>query len=332
MDTTIFYFFINESQDRYNALALTYSHRLVIFLREYNSNMTKSTQVRFFIIGMQIASKLPRSMIIIIAKILMAIGYLFASGSRKIIRKNLMYCQSRRLSYNTFKTFMNYAVYLSDLLRIPVIDMSHLKDLVEVKGLQNLDETLALNRGVILTTAHLGNWDLAGVYVASLGYPLTAVVEEIPELSEFYNSLRTKTGMQTLFMRERDEMTKAIKNKRILVLVGDRDLTGRGIPVKFLNGEKPIPRGLASFSIKYNVPIIFGYFVMEKNNNKIYKAEISKPIFPDNRTFEELSQMIADQLSECIKQYPTQWLVFRDEWLNPIHYKVANSEEKCGAK
>jgi KDO2-lipid IV(A) lauroyltransferase len=277
--------------------------------------MKRSSQIHFFVLGMRIASKLPRPVIIVIAKIIVTIGYLFARDSRKTIRKNLMYCQSKRLTYNTYKTFINYAVYLTDLLRIPVININNLKDSVEVKGLENLNATLALNRGVILTTAHIGNWDLAGVYVASLGYPLTAVVEEIPQLSEFYNALRTKTGMQTIFMREREEMTNAIENKRILVLVGDRDLTGRGIPVKFLNGEKPIPRGLAAFSIKYNVPIIFGYFVMEKKNHKIYKAEISKPIFPDNRSFEELSQMIADQLSEYIKKYPNQWLVFRDEWL-----------------
>jgi KDO2-lipid IV(A) lauroyltransferase len=194
--------------------------------------------------------------------------------------------------------------------------MSELKSMVDIKGIENLDTGLASNRGAILMTAHIGNWDLAGVYVASLGYPLTAVVEEIPELSDFYNFLRTRTGMKTVFMREKDKMISALKNNRILVLLGDRDLTNRGIPVKFLSGEKAIPRGPAAFAIKYNVPIIFGYFVMEKSKNNLYKAEISKPIFPENRSFDELTQIIADRLSEYINLYPTQWFVFKDEWLN----------------
>jgi KDO2-lipid IV(A) lauroyltransferase len=278
--------------------------------------MTKSAKIYLFILGMRIATILPRALTVILAKNLMSIGYLFAEGSRKTIKKNLSYCQQKRLSDNTYKTFINYAVYLSDLLRIPVFDMSELKSMVDIKGIENLDTGLASNRGAILMTAHIGNWDLAGVYVASLGYPLTAVVEEIPELSDFYNFLRTRTGMKTVFMREKDKMISALKNNRILVLLGDRDLTNRGIPVKFLSGEKAIPRGPAAFAIKYNVPIIFGYFVMEKSKNNLYKAEISKPIFPENRSFDELTQIIADRLSEYINLYPTQWFVFKDEWLN----------------
>jgi KDO2-lipid IV(A) lauroyltransferase len=211
----------------------------------------------------------------------------------------------------------NYAVCMSDKLRIPVFDKDTLKNMVESKGFENLSKALALNRGAILITGHIGNWDLAGVYVASLGYPLTAVVEEIPGLSDFYNFLRTSTGMETVFMREKDKMITALKNNRILVLLGDRDLSGRGITVKFLSGEKTVPRGPAAFALKYNAPIMFGYFVLNNDKTKLYKVEISEPIFPENRSFEELSQIIADRLSDYVSQFPTQWFVFRDEWINP---------------
>jgi len=276
--------------------------------------MSKSAYVYLFHLGMRFSTMLPRTLVINIAKILAGLGFLLAGKARKVIKKNLMHCNQKKYSYNTFKTIANYAVYLSDLFRIPVYDKDTLLNIVNVKGTENLDKALKLNRGVILITAHVGNWDLAGVYVASLGYPLTAVVEEIPELSDFYNFLRTRTGMETVFMRERDKMITALRNNRILVLLGDRDLTNRGIPVKFLSGEKSIPRGPAAFAIKYNVPIIFGYFVLNDNRKNSYIAEISEPIFPEDRSFEELSQIIANRLGEYIGRFPTQWFVFRDEW------------------
>lgn len=278
--------------------------------------MTKSFQVYMFNLGVSIAELLPRSITILIAKILALLGFLVAKNSRQIVRKNLMYCNQTEFSYNTFRTISNYAVCLFDKLRIPIFDYEVLKKMVDVSGTSNFDKALSFNRGAILITAHLGNWDLAGVYVSYLGYPLTAVVEEIPGLSDFYNFLRTRTGMETVFMRERDKMTEALTKNRILVLLGDRDLTGRGIPVKFLSGEKKLPRGPAAFALKYDVPILFAYFVLNNDKKKPYKIEISGLIFPENQTQEELTQLIADRLSDCVSKFPLQWFVFKDEWLN----------------
>jgi lauroyl/myristoyl acyltransferase len=278
--------------------------------------MTKSFQIYMFHLGVRIIELLPRSMTILIAKILALIGFLTAKKSRQIVKKNLMYCNQTEFSYNTFKTISNYAVCLTDKLRIPIFDYEMLKKMVDVSGESNFDKALSLNRGVILITAHLGNWDLAGVYVSYLGYPLTAVVEEIPGLSDFYNFLRTRTGMETVFMREREKMNEVLTKNRILVLLGDRDLTGRGIPVKFLSGEKKLPRGPAAFALKYSVPILFGYFVLNDSQNKLYKVEISEPIFPENQSLEELTQLIADRLSDYVSKFPLQWFVFKDEWLN----------------
>ena len=279
--------------------------------------MKKRFQTQIFNLGMRIATIFPRSVAITIAKIILTVGFLFIPKVRAVIRKNLTYTKQKNSLGDTLKTFHNYAVYIVDLLRIPIFDKDSFKDKVEAKGLENLDKALAFNRGVVLITGHLGNWDLAGVYIASLGYPLTAVVEEIPGLSDFYNFLRSSTGMETVFMRERDKMIASLGNNRILALLGDRDLTGRGLKVKFLSGAKNVPRGTSSFALKYNTVINFGYFVLnpDKKSKKLYKVEISEPFIPQNETHEELLQIIADRLSNYIRQYPTQWLVFRDEWI-----------------
>jgi len=278
--------------------------------------MKSTVQVKIFYLGVRVVEILPRPITIIIAKILAIIGYPLSKNTRNVTRKNLMYCNQTEFSYNTIKTISNYTICLADKLRIPTLDFNTLQGIVETVHIENLDKTLAYNRGAVLITGHIGNWDLGGVFLASLGYPLTAVVEEIPGLSDFYNFLRTSTGMETVFMRERGKMSGALNNNRMLVLLGDRDLTGRGVKVKFLSGEKLLPRGPAAFAIKHNAPIVFAFFVLNDNKRKPYRIEISEPVFPENRTFEELTQVVADKLSEYINKYPTQWFVFKDEWLN----------------
>jgi KDO2-lipid IV(A) lauroyltransferase len=283
--------------------------------------MNKSIRLNLFPLGMKIASVFPRDVTVTIVRILVMIDFLMNRKQIAAIRKNLFFLGKKRTVFSTFKTIYNYGTCVADLLRIPVFNRDNLKNKVEVSGLQNLLKGLELKRGVILVTGHIGNWDLGGVYLASLGYPLTAVVEEVPGLSDFFNYLRTKTGMETIFMRERDKMITALKNNRILVLLGDRDLTGHGMRAKFINGERAIPQGIAAFAAKYKAPLIFGYFALNNNKDKYYKAYISEPIVPYNHTHGQLIQIIADQLANYVGQLPTQWFVFRDEWINPALLK-----------
>jgi len=265
--------------------------------------------------GRKLACLLPRSIALVMTKIYVAIRFLNAKREKQIIKKNLSYCGIESSSYNVFRTFVNYGICLMDLFRVPVYDRKNLEKMVEFKGSENLTNALQLNRGVILITGHIGNWDLGGVYLASQGFGLSAVVEDIPRLSDFYNFLRSRTGMKTIFMKEIDQMILALKKNEILVLLGDRDLTGSGLRVKFLGGEKSLPRGPATFAIKYKTPIVFASFTLNEGQ-KPYQLVISEPIISSKETQVELTQIIANRLSDYIRQYPTQWFVFEDEWLN----------------
>ncbi len=324
---------------RWLCLYLSYSLTKIMSYRAY---------VYLFHLGIKIACLLPRSIVVLIAKTLALFRFFQAKKERAIVKKNLLMCGVNPNWRNVLKNFTNYAICLADAFRSLIYSAdikeksnsicgqnrsTYLEKRVEVKGLKHLDQVLKLNQGAILVTAHLGNWDLAGVFLAGLGYRLTAVAEEIPGLSRVYNLIRTRTGMEIVFIREKEKMVSALKNNRVLVLLADRDLTGRGQLVNFLYGKKRIPRGPAAFAIKYQAPIIFGYFVLNqtkeqiyqaelsestspknKKPKKIYYAEISEPIFPKTENQEELLQLIADKLSEYIKRYPEQWFVYRDEW------------------
>jgi len=271
--------------------------------------------------GQKLACVLPRSLAISVAKVDVVWRFLRKKREKQVVKKNLRYCGIKDSNRNVFKTFFNYGISLTDTFRSLNYDNASLEKMVEFNGRENLSQALKLNRGVILITAHLGNWNLAGIYLASLGYPVTAVVEEIPGLSDIFNRIRSRTGMEIVYVREKDRMYRALENNRILALLGDRDLTGRGLRVKFLDGEKTVPRGTAAFALKYKAPICFGRFVLtkDKEGKKIYQAEISEPLIPKGETQGELLQVIADRLSNYVRQFPTQWFVLDDEWLNPIN-------------
>ncbi|HET6761376.1 MAG TPA: hypothetical protein VFH13_04710, partial [Gemmatimonadaceae bacterium] len=51
-----------------------------------------------------------------------------------------------------------------------------LQNLVEtVEGWEEIEEVMSKGKGAVLVTGHLGNWELAGAYVAARGVPLDAI-------------------------------------------------------------------------------------------------------------------------------------------------------------
>ena len=69
----------------------------------------------------------------------------------------------------------NYNRMMYEFFRLPHLSREQLLASVEVSGKENLDRAIARGRGVIITSTHLGNWELAGVMVAQWGYALHAV-------------------------------------------------------------------------------------------------------------------------------------------------------------
>lgn len=227
--------------------------------------------------------------------------------------------KSETLQRTACQAFKNLALFYCDLLRIPIIKKRTV--LLGEFDRRNLDQLLKQNRGAILVTAHIGNWDLAGVFLTALGYPLTAVVEPIPGgWTKTFNRYRRICNMETIPIPEHRRITEALKKGRILALVADRDLTGHGILCPAFDAHRFYPKGPAVYSLRYQVPVVIGYFIrQEKKNHPPYLGVISPPLqFQPTGDMEEdivrYTNLIAEKINQLISRYPDQWLVFNAEW------------------
>ncbi len=185
----------------------------------------------------------------------------------------------------------------------------------------NINRILREKSGVILVTGHIGNWDLAGVFLSALGYPISAVVEPIPRgWTKTFNRYRGACAMETIPIPEHERIKRALEKARILALVADRDLTGKGIICPAFDAKRSYPKGPAVYALRYNVPIVIGYFIrQQRKNHPPYLGIIEPPIEfqPSgdlNNDIVNLTNIIAQHLNRLISHYPDQWLVFNAEW------------------
>jgi len=116
-------------------------------------------------------------------------------------------------------------------------------------------------RGAILITGHLGNWELAGAYVAARGMPLDAIVrtQANPLFDDYINRTRATLGMTVVRDYESVRRTpRSLREGRGVAFVADQGVLGLASTyVSFFGRPAKTPRGAAVFALKYDVPTLF---------------------------------------------------------------------------
>ncbi len=205
-----------------------------------------------------------------------------------------------------------------DLLRVPVL-RRRITGLVECDPAP-LNAALAAGRGAIVVTAHIGNWDLSGAYIAALGYPISAVVEPVPGgWMQAFDRYRRATAMQTIPIPDAAALRAAVRAGRVVALVADRDLTGAGITCPAFGAARRYPRGPAYYALRHRLPLLIGIIsFMQRPGRPPYRIDLEPVRFtPSGRLAEDvesLTRVLAARLNDWIARYADQWLVFEPGW------------------
>ncbi|GEM_PF-6643916 len=71
-----------------------------------------------------------------------------------------------------------------------------------VEGLERIDEAARAGRGLLLVSAHLGNWELGAAIAARRGVAVTVVSERAPDpaLDRWREETRTRCGVGTAYL------------------------------------------------------------------------------------------------------------------------------------
>ena len=280
---------------------------------------------------------LPLKVAYFIAEQIARLRYIFFPSLRKTVRNNIKKTLAYRKkkfgidykSYDVIKitkqAYLNFAKYMTDFFNIPKWDIEVVKNKVFLENFNLLDKCLEKGKGVIALTAHIGNWELAGIVASILGYKVSAIAIPYlsPSVTKIYVERRKDKGVDVILTGSNPKhIIKALRENRVLAILGDRPFTEKGIYVKFMGENVLFPRGPATLFIKTKAEYIAGFLIMEGKNYRMFFREIEKP--PSNLTEEEkikfLTQKGANIIEELILAYPSQWLNFSNVWDNSTNY------------
>jgi len=276
-------------------------------------------------LGVLIVLFFPLKLAYCIGVLLSDLHYIFANKDRENVAANLRAIFPEKscseIKRIRLQMFRNFAKYLVDFLRFPLLNKKNAKKIVGLKNRHYLDEALSKGKGAIILTAHIGSWELAGAGVALSGYSIGAVAlpHRHKSVDNFFNSQRKKKGMIVLHVgNAARECLKLLRQNKIIALLGDRIFNGNGILVDFLGKPTYLPKGPASFSLKTGAVIVPAF--AERESWNISKLVFQKPIefTPSGDKEKDTTQLLLkckSIIEDYIRKNPTRWFMFRKFWL-----------------
>lgn len=279
-------------------------------------------------LGEFLASAIPLRMAYALAVFVTDTRFIFADQDRKFVYANLkaIFPDKSKAEIRAIRRrmFHNFAKYLVDFFRSPNNSPEYWKKNTNVEGFEHFDQALKKGKGVIVLTAHIGNWEMGGQLIGRAGYPfyVVALPHANPAVNRFFDSRRETGGMQVIpFGKAARASLQVLKQNKLIALVGDRDFSkDRGIVVDFFGRPTYLPKGPAVLAIAMGAPIVPGFMI--RNPDDTFTLKVLPPIeagegkkASDDNDIREVIDRYKPVIEDFIKRYPEQWYMFRQFWI-----------------
>ncbi len=236
----------------------------------------------------------------------------------------------KRHHYSSFKafykTYLNHFVFGQCMLdRFAVYAGRRNFFKMEITGNENFKRLLDSEKGFIIASSHVGNFELSGYLLKQDKKRINALIfdGETKEVMENrmkalnlnnVNAIPVSNDMSHIFA-----INEALSEGQIVSMPCDRNFgSPKSIECDFLDGKADFPAGAFSLAVHFDVPVLT-VFVIKKNVSK-YCVYV-KPLKESNATeygkrekVNQLAKSFAKELEIIVRKYPEQWFNFYNFW------------------
>jgi len=268
---------------------------------------------------------LPRPVCLLLGTGLGRLTYLLDRKHRRLALSNLRLAYgvsvpSSRLRTWARRSFGRFGQMTAEILKLPRLSEKRLEKIVAVEGEGHLAKALGVGKGVLIFTAHLGNWEIASFPIARLG-PLNVVARPLdnPGLEAELIRLRNRLGARVIYKQKAArEILQALRRNEIVAILIDQNVLRReAVFVDFFGRQAATTPGLAAFSLRAGSPIIPVFCL--PGPRFTYRLRIGEPVRVAlsgdvAKDVLKITGSCTKMIEAEVRQHPDSWLWFHDRW------------------
>ena len=272
---------------------------------------------------------LPQDLSLKIGRFLGLLFYKIDKKHRKHTLNNLKIAfptkTENELNDIAIKFYKNLGMVFVEIFRLNKYKESNIDDFVEY----DFDQIKNIygGQGILLLTAHFGNWELLAKTFGLKGYKGNVLARPLdnPYIEKILYDLRTASGNKVIYNRENavKNIIKALNEKEIVGFLPDENASKRiGVFVDFFGVKACTMPGMANIAAKTKLPVVPAFIVRIKGKDGNYSKHrliIEPPLdikYTSDRKTDTMNilKLFNEKIEGIIKQYPEQWFWIHNRW------------------
>lgn len=263
-----------------------------------------------------------RSMTLAIGRFLGRLGYYLFKKRRILGLYNLDQALGDQYDQTQQKViiqqlFEHLGMNFIEFLRLSEITSENLSNYITFHGREYLDQAYQQKQGVLVLTAHIGNWELLAAAVGLSGYNTAMVVKSARQKSvnDYLIQSRLSKNIKLFFGKNSiKDILRQLKSGGVVGIVLDQHATSsEGVVVPFFGRHASTFKSLAILSQRTQAIILPIYIYRDKNFH--HHIMIHPPIEHDIADdITERTQKYTAWIETAIQEHPEQWIWTHNRW------------------
>ena len=225
-------------------------------------------------------------------------------------------------------SFRHFGRTTADILKWPHLKASRREKLLRVEGGEHLRRALEEGRGVLVFSAHFGNWEVAAQAVAAFG-PLNVVARPLdnPLIEARLGRFRNRLGAKVIskFHAAKAILQALRGNEIVAILIDQRVQRKEAVFVDFFGSPAATTPSLGSFALRARSPLIPVFCRPGPRSSYLVRIGPPLPLDPGGDAAEgvlKITQASTKMIEAEIRREPGLWFWFHNRWKTPPETEV----------
>jgi KDO2-lipid IV(A) lauroyltransferase len=270
---------------------------------------------------------IPGSWLYIFAAIIGRLGYTFARKQKRIAFDSLQIAfgseksgqQIKQIARDCFTFMAKAALELMFLMDRPTL----LRQRAQITGKDKLEECLAKGKGVILVSAHFGNFPLMLAKLALEGYDISGIMRQMKDsrVEKIFMRQRNRLNIKTIYSQPRrtcvDTTIRQLRNNGIVFIPIDQNFGTAGVFVDFFGRKAATATGPVVLAQRTKAAILPCFILRQKDDT--HRIVFEEPLTLEEET--DSQDVVSDNIQKLtsiiesyIRRYPAEWGWIHRRW------------------
>lgn len=256
--------------------------------------------------------------------VLLFVALYYFLFSWKTSRSIFKYFRERHrfsLLYSIYSVYKSYNIFGQTLLdRVAISSGLKGKYTYEFDGVDLIKDTLKQEKGGVLISAHIGNFEISEYlfdqFEKDMQINVVTTDLERAVIKEYLRKFSIKSRARYILIK--DDMShifefhRALSDNEFICITGDRYFEGgKHFSSEFLGKAANFPAGPFIVGSKLRSPVLFVYVMKERNFRYHLYAREAKV---DPKNPQVLLESYIESISAMVNRYPHQWFNYFDFW------------------